>query len=92
MTYNDVVECWQSPALKLRVTAGAATQEHITNPETFVMNYWWKIVASPGWDEAWAYKQSTDPNFEGDIGALEDVINDAMILSAIQTLVPPTEG
>lgn len=89
MAYSDIVEISQSGGLRLRVIACIATQAHITNPENAVGNYWWKIAATPGWDEAWAYKQGVDPDFEGDIGTLEDVINDSMILASVQTLIPP---
>ena len=88
MSYNDVVEMKNSPRLKERTIAAAATQEGISNPEGAVDNYWWKIVASPGWSEAWAYYRTANPEDESDVGANSGVITDGMILSAVQAVIP----
>lgn len=84
MSYQDVVELHDSPALRLRVVACAAI-EGIEHPEMWVADRAWDLAAQAGWSEAWATAKevTTDPS---DLGASDVAISDSMILAAVQSL------
>lgn len=88
MTYASVVEIAASPSLRNRITAAAA-QESVPNPEAWVSLNMWSFASQPDWAEAWDYAKATyslDNN--PDTGARPGVINDSMILAAVQALKP----
>lgn len=89
MSYTDIAIMATSPSLIGRATAAAAEQG-ITEPGNWVARNIWRIVAQPGWDEAWNYAEGTKTiNVNQDTGARDDVINDGMILAAVQALNTP---
>lgn len=54
----------------------------------------WEMASQPGWAEAWDYALGTaSPDNNPDTGARPGVINDSMILAAVQAVragdVPP---
>lgn len=49
----------------------------------------WKFATQEGWAEAWAYAyDNMNENQNPDIGYRTDVISDAQILAAVQSLNP----
>lgn len=71
-----------------RVTACAATQD-ITDPASWAWTHQWKLSAEPGWDAAYAYAIDTGVVEPGNS---EVVINDQMILSAVQAMLTAEEA
>jgi hypothetical protein len=87
MSYQSIVEMAGSNSLLMRVTAAAA-QEGATEPSTFAQIHMWHLASSTDWVQAWDYaKGAATVNNNPDIGARDDVINDAMILAAVQPLL-----
>ena len=85
MSYQTIVEMSQSQSLKGRILAAAA-QEGIVNTQMWVDTNLLLIITDPGWADAWEYAKNTatlDQN--PDTGVRPGVINDAMILAAVQT-------
>lgn len=86
MSYNTIVAMSRSQSLQARVAACAA-EEGNTSPLAWASNNLLILVATAGsslqttWDSA-----STDPNANPDTGKRDDVVTDAMILSAVQNL------
>jgi hypothetical protein len=95
MSYQTVIEIVNSGSLMYRIAACAAG-EGIADPQTWVSARKWEFASQPGWDDDWAYAKDTATiNQNPDIGARDDVINDAKILTAVQALnkpVPPAGG
>lgn len=85
MTYNTIAVMAKDTDLKLRITACAAEQQ-AENPEWWADTHMWQVAATPDWDTSWEYAVALDPQRE-QIGKAEDVITDAMILSAVQPMV-----
>lgn len=86
MAYADIVEMARSQSLMSRVAACAAA-EGIDNPQDWAMQRAWKVAASAGWADKWTYAVDTyKADFNPDTGARPDVISDADILSAVQTI------
>lgn len=86
MAYQDVVEMASNQSLIARITAAAAA-EGVSDPLPWVQQNIWKLASSPDWDDAWAYaKAAASVNVNPDTGLRSDVINDQMILSAVQSL------
>lgn len=86
MSYQSVVEMAGSQSLLQRVVAAAAAEGQ-TEPLSWAQAHIWQLASSPDWDDAWEYATDTatlDNN--PDTGARPGVINDQMILSAVQTL------
>jgi len=87
MTYNASVEMGGSQSLMQRVAACAAEQGN-TTPQTWAGNNLLSMAADSnfGWAAAWDYaKDNATVNNNPDIGKRDDVINDSMILSAVQS-------
>lgn len=84
MSYQDVVEVYNSPSLQMRIAACAAIEGEAT-PEAWVNVHAWDLAAQPGWGDAWAYAKNVFPD-DPDLGVRGDVISDAMILSSVQAL------
>lgn len=86
MAYKDIVDMAGSQSLTSRIVAAAA-QESVDEPLAWVQSRIWKFAASPGWADAWAYANGTATvNNNPDTGVRDDVISDAMILSAVQSV------
>jgi hypothetical protein len=91
MTYASIVEMAGSQALQARVAACAADEGQTGNVLEWAFSRIWQIAATPGWAPAWDSAQaSSSVNYNADTGARDDVITDAMILSAVQPLVETT--
>lgn len=74
----------QDYGLIMRIAACAATEGVPGNPSSWADDRWQKLVASPGWDAAWA--SAVTGGIE-DPGEDEAVITDGQILSAVQLLI-----
>ena len=86
MSYLSVVEMAGSNSLLQRITAAAAGEGQ-TDASLWAQQNIWQLVASPDWDDAWDYAKATyTPDANPDTGARPGVINDNMILSAVQAL------
>ena len=86
MSYQSVVEMAGSNSLLQRIVAAAAT-ESIPEPLAWAQANIWRLVSTGDWDDAWDYAKGTQTvNHNPDTGARDDVINDNMILSAVQAL------
>lgn len=92
MSYSSIVEMSQSASLMMRITAAAAA-EGVESPQSWVTQRIWTFATQPGWDEAWDYAKGTyNLDFNPDTGARPGVINDTMILAAVQALKPAVSG
>jgi hypothetical protein len=88
MSYSSIVEMANSESLRGRITAAAAGAG-VTNPEQWLYSVIWKLAASPGWADQWAYAKDTyQVNANPDLGARTDVISDGDILAAVTALQP----
>lgn len=86
MSYLSVVEMAGSQSLLSRISACAASEGQ-DEPLAWAQANIWKLCATPDWDDAWAYAKDTQTvNQNPDTGMRDDVINDNMILSAVQAL------
>jgi hypothetical protein len=66
----------------------AAAAEGLSEPLGWVQQNIWSLVSSPDWDDAWDYaKGAYTPDYNPDFGARPGVINDNMILAAVQALI-----
>jgi hypothetical protein len=88
MAYSSIVEMARSFSLQSRVSAAAAQEGVQGNPEQWTQANIWRVVSSPGWAEPWDYAEDTKTvNVNQDTGARNDVINDEMILAAVQAII-----
>lgn len=86
MSYQSVVEMAGSQSLLARITAAAAAEGQ-DEPSQWAQTSIWKLVSAPDWDEAWEYARATwTADSNPDTGIRPGVINDGMILSAVQAL------
>lgn len=82
--YNAIASMAGNMALRDRIAACAA-EEGKPDPVVWAQEHMWAIVASPGWADAWKYARDTyNVNQNPNTGARTDVIDDAMILAAVQ--------
>jgi hypothetical protein len=89
VTYSDIADMTNSVSLTNRVAAAAAGEGQ-ADPWNWATSNAWAVAASPGWSEAWAYARdqaTLDDN--PDTGARPGVINDEMILAAVQDILAP---
>lgn len=82
MSYNTIARCANDGDLQQRVTACAA-QEGIDNPNSWAVSHRWNFAANP--DVANAYSYAVGQGIEAP-GKRDDVINDNVILTVVQTL------
>lgn len=82
MSYRTQALLAEDAFITTRVTACAA-REGENDPRRFALENKWKLSAQPGWDEAYSYAIDTGV---ANPGNEEGVINDAMILAAVQLL------
>jgi hypothetical protein len=87
MSYRTLAQLAHDEHFLTRVTACAAT-ENIAGPERWSRENQWQLAAAPGFDDAYAYAKNTGVE---DPGNNEGVINDSMILSAVQAIRGPVE-
>ena len=86
MAYQDNVEIYLSTGLKMRIVACLAIEGH-SNPLGLLAENEWAFAKQPGWSDAWASGKAAHGS-AGDLGVRGDVITDAMILSAAQSIFP----
>lgn len=88
MSYQTVTDMHANAALFNRLT-GCAAQEAVSgDPAAWVAEHIWVLISHTDWIDAWAYAEDTKTvNQNQDTGMRDDVINDAMILSAVQAAV-----
>ena len=92
MTYTSIVQMGQSDSLRQRIAACAAEQGN-SQPDVWASSTMLKLSATAAWVSAWDYARSTlTINRNPDMGACDDVITDAMILSAVQALKTAQAG
>lgn len=90
MTYTSILEMTQSQSLQGRIAACAAEEGFTGNALEWAFNHVWEIVAAGNWDSNWdSAKASMTVNDNPDMGARNDVVSDAMILSVVQPMVKP---
>lgn len=92
MSYTSIVEMAGSVALRDRIAAAAAAEPGFEgDPSTWALQNLLRVCAhDAAWQSAWQYvKETMTINDNPDIGARDDVISDAMILSAVQAVRPP---
>lgn len=72
--------------LRQRIAACAA-KEGLTEPHPtqWADKHQWQLAATPGWEEAWQYAREVGEVER--LGLSDVVVNDTMILSAVQPLV-----
>jgi hypothetical protein len=88
MAYRNIVQMAGSQSLIQRIAAAAAMEDK-NDALSWASQNIWRLAASPGWDTAWegAEQQSNRTKFNPDTGMRDDVITDAMILAAVQSLI-----
>lgn len=91
MSYNDIAEMARNGDLRERIAACAA-REGITNPHPtrWADDHQWAVVAKADWEAAWEYARNVGAIER--LGHNEGVINDGMILSAVQGLIADQEA
>lgn len=86
MTYNVIIDMAGNASLINRAAA-AASQEGHTSPLDWAQTHSWELASQPGWADSWASAEASKTvNVNQDTGMRDDVISDAMILSAVQAL------
>lgn len=87
MSYTSTVEMAGSQSLLSRIVAAAAG-EGVDGPLQWAQAHVWHVVSAPGWAEAWDYARDTaTDDVNPDTGQRPGVINDGMILAAVQGLL-----
>lgn len=91
MAYGTIVEVANSSSLQYRIAACAADEGLASDPVTWAYENRWKFASQPEWADAWQFAVDTgNVNVNPDTGARVDVINDQMILAAVQSMLPGT--
>jgi len=83
VSYRTQALLARDPQLMERITACAATQD-VTDPASWAWSHQWQFSAEPGWDAAYSYAIDTNVT---DPGNSEVVVNDGMILAAVQAML-----
>lgn len=92
MTYNGITQIASSASLLNRVAAAAA-DEGQSDPVGWAQRHAWELAVQPGWADAWQYAEDNATiNVNPDTGVRDDVINDSMILAAVQAILADEAG
>jgi hypothetical protein len=86
MSYSAIADMTQSLSLTQRIAAAAASEGELV-PSKWAQENIWAMASQPGWADAWTYaleNQTLDDN--PDTGIRPGVINDSMILAAVQAV------
>lgn len=87
MSYMSIAQMHDNPPLQQRIVA-CCTQEGADDPQEAARSIMWKVVAEPGWGEAWdsavVAAKEAGPENATDPGIDPAVIPDAWILAAVQ--------
>jgi len=75
---------YESQSLRGRIRACSV---RLGQDQVWFNNNSYDVVASPGWDTAWATGKLGGINFNPDTGIRTDVITDDMINSAVQAIL-----
>ena len=81
-TYSDLWQMRYDESLKRRIVACAALKNQF-QPESWWESRGWEVVARSDWAEAYTYALATGVK---DPGGDSAVINDGMILAAVQAV------
>ncbi|QCQ57558.1 hypothetical protein SEA_WARREN_25 [Microbacterium phage Warren] len=87
MTYATVATIRRDADISNRVAACIAVEGTAPYPEQWAAENAWALAAQPGWAAAWDSSIAAhpdDPDFRP--GNANDVITDAMILAAVQSI------
>lgn len=91
MSYLTQNEIASSKTMMNRVAQAAAQENVGGDPDRWTYDNRRDWAAAPGWDAAWESAKASHPDEpDFDPGADEAVITDAMILSQVQSMAPPT--
>jgi hypothetical protein len=86
MTYYAVTAMASNIALRDRIASAAATEGE-ADPFGWLNRNIYTVVARADWVSAWDYaEENKTVNVNPDTGARDDVINDGMILAAVQAI------
>lgn len=86
MSYNTIASMARDGDLQQRLIACAAS-EGVADPQGWTLANVWHLAATPGFSDAYQYAvDGTTVNQNPRVGQRDDVINDQMILGAVQTL------
>ena len=92
MSYNSITQIASSPSLMNRVAAAAAAEGE-GSPVEWAQRNAWVYASQPGWADAWAYALDTQTDDDNpDTGVRPGVINDDMILAAVQAIMAQEAG
>lgn len=86
MAYQTIVSMSGDRDLLYRVAACAAEQD-AANPVAWAQNHIWHVCSGQDWQDAWQYAVDTGVT---NPGANAGVINDGMILAAVQARIIET--
>lgn len=89
MTYLTQNEIANNRAMLDRVAQAAAQENAATDPDRWTYDNRRDLAAAPGWDAAWESARVAHPEEDYDPGSDEAVITDGMILSQVQSMIPP---
>lgn len=87
MSYSSIAAMAYNGPLKDRITACAASLGH-ASPKAFTEAEIWRVVAAPGWAQAWDAAVAQQGPDKPDPGADPAVVTDEMIRTAVEPLVP----
>ena len=85
--YSSVLDMATNYSLRDRIAAAAAQEQNgPANPVEWATERMWKFAALQDWVQSWDYatQAANRHNYNPDTGRRDDVISDAMILSAVQ--------
>lgn len=85
MSYSTHAAIATNGSIRLRVSACAA-QEGQDPPKQWADSHIWTLVAAD-WIAAWESAEVSEPG--GDHGAVDSIVTDGMILSAVQAALAP---
>jgi hypothetical protein len=89
MSYYAVSAMSTNSALRDRIISAAA-QEGEQDPLTWAATHVYEVVSRTDWVEKWDYAEDTKTrNVNPNTGERDDVINDSMILAAVQDVRSP---
>lgn len=90
--YSTVMNMSKSVGLKNRLI-GAAALEGRADANIWVEQNLFSLINDTSWVTAWEYAEDTKTvNVNPDTGARDDVINDSMILAAVQATIEATKS
>jgi hypothetical protein len=86
MAYEHIVLAANDQDLLHRIAACAASEGYDGDPHGWAAEHRWELAATPGWGDAYFSAVVTHIDRPG---LYDNVIGDAMILSAVQPMLTP---